>query len=196
MKVLTVIAHPNTDKSFNHAIAQAAIETLKANGHEVVVRDLYADGFDPVLPLGEEKLPAEDLPQVIQDDMALVRQADAILFVHPNWWSAPPAILKGWIDRVLRAGFAYRFSPEGAIPMLGDKSAFIFTTSNTPGEVEDKVYHNPIANFWKTIVFGLCGSRTCCYRNFDSVIMSTPEQRAGWLQEVRDTIARHFPRQA
>lgn len=194
MKILTVIAHPNTDKSFNHAIAKTVIDTLKANGHEVVVRDLYADHFDPVLPHGEEKLPVEELPKVIQDDMAHVRDADGLIFVHPNWWGGPPAILKGWIDRVLRAGFAYRFSAEGAVPMLADKGAVIFTTSNTPGDVEEQVYHNPMANFWKTIVFGLCGSRSCDYRNFESVIMSTPEQRADWLHEVRDTIARRFPK--
>lgn len=192
MKTLIVIAHPNTGKSFNHALADQTKKSLEAKGHEVVVHDLYADQFDPILELNEEKKAEADLPKAIRDAIQDVREADGIIFIHPNWWGTPPAILKGWIDRVLRQGFAYRFSEEGPIPLLTDKTVQVFSTSNTPKEVESNVYHEPLENFWKTIVFGLCGTKSFERRNFESIIMSSPEDRSNWIKEVEDTINRRF----
>ncbi|MDO5580970.1 MAG: NAD(P)H-dependent oxidoreductase [Planctomycetia bacterium] len=192
MKTLIVIAHPNTGKSFNHALADQAKKTLEAKGHQVVVLDLYADRFDPVLPLNEEKKAEDDLPPEIREAMQYVREADGMIFIHPNWWGTPPAILKGWIDRVLRQGFAYKFSDQGPVQLLTDKTVQVFSTSNTPKEVEENVYHEPLENFWKTIVFGLCGAKSFERRNFESIIMSSPEDRANWLKEVEETVNRRF----
>lgn len=192
MKVLLIVAHPNTDKSFNHALVKTACDQLRAKGHEVVVRDLYADHFDPVMPLGEEKLPLNELPREIQDAINDVKTADALIFVHPNWWSGPPAILRGWLDRVFRAGFAYRFSPEGAVPMLAGKKALVVTTANTPQDVDEKVYHRALENFWRTIVFGLVGCSSFDYLGFTPVILSTPEIRTAWLQELRTLLDKRF----
>ena len=192
MKVLLVVAHPNTGKSFNHAIAQTAANALEKLGHEVLWCDLYADRFDPVLPLGEEKLPESELPPDIQKKMQQVRDADGIIFVHPNWWGSCPAILRGWLDRVIRVGLGYRFSAEGAVPLLTDKTVQVFSTSNTPRDVEQSVYGDPLENYWKNVVFGLCGNKSFERRNFESIIMSTHEERLAWLAEVRETIQRRF----
>ena len=192
MKILVVIAHPNTNQSFNHAIADQVCKTLSLENHDLIVRDLYAEHFDPVLPLNEEKLTIEELPQVIQDNIADVRAADGLIFIHPNWWGTPPAILKGWIDRILRAGFAYKFSENGVVQLLNDKIVQVFTTSNTPQDIELNVYHDPLENFWRNVVFGLCGAKSFERRNFEPIILSTEEIRASWLQEVGATIQRRF----
>lgn len=192
MKVLVVLGHPNPGASFNRAIAETVVETVRRLGHEPKLLDLYAMKFDPILPFGEEKIAMEELPAEIQTMIADVRDSAGIVFVHPNWWGGPPAILRGWLDRVFRAGFAYRFSPDGVLPQFSEKTALVFSTSNTPRDVELAVYHDPLENFWKTIVFGLCGSRTFERRNFEQIILSDEETRKKWLTEVVETVRRYF----
>lgn len=192
MKVLVILGHPDPGKSFNRAIAETACRTLREMGHEPVLRDLYAEKFDPVMPMGEEKLRIEELPESIRREIDSVREAGGFVIVHPNWWGTPPAILKGWLDRVFRAGFAYSFSENGVTSNFTDKAAQVFTTSNTPRDVELEVYHDPLENFWKTIVFGLVGSRSFGRRNFEPIIMSTPEERAAWLAEVETLVRERF----
>lgn len=196
MQTLIVLAHPKSG-SFNHAIADTVRNTLLSLGHSVRLVDLHAEGFDPLLTveeLGRGHVPA---PQV-REQADLVLAADFIVVIHPNWWAQAPAILKGWLDRVLRAGEAYRFGTnekgEGVvIGQLKAKAALVFTTSNTPREAELALYGDPLDNFWKRCVWGFCGITHTVRRNFESIIVSTPEQRATWLQEVaaltRETIA-------
>src|SRR5689334_4916156 len=102
---LAVVAHPSPT-SFSHAMAGAARAVLAARGFEVDFHDLYAERFDPVQPTGEAQNTASSNALVEQHCAELAR-ADLILVFHPNWWGAPPAILKGWIDRVFRLDTAY-----------------------------------------------------------------------------------------
>jgi NAD(P)H dehydrogenase (quinone) len=107
MKISIILAHPNIG-SFNHAIAEASAKTLRQNGHEVVLHDLYHENFNPILPYSEiPKSAPVDLE--IQRHCEDIISSDDIIVVHPNWWGQPPAILKGWIDRVIRPGVAYEF---------------------------------------------------------------------------------------
>ena len=103
--------------------------------------------------------------------------------MHPNWWGQPPAILKGWIDRVLRQGVAYEF-PEGCdesgVPggLLKARSAVVFNTSNTPPEREKAVFGDPLELLWRNCVFQFCGVDTVVRRMFCTVAGSTAQQRA------------------
>lgn len=191
MKVSLLLGHQKPG-SFNHGIAQLVFETLREAGHEPMLHDLYQEGFDPVLPAGEDKLPEELLPGEIRAHIEEVREAEGLVFVHPNWWGGPPAILRGWVDRVFRQGSVYNFTPDGPVSYIGDKIIQVFSTSNTPREVELNFYKDPIEHFWKVVVFGLLGSRSFERRNFEPIILSTPEQRQDWLEEVRETVRRRF----
>jgi NAD(P)H dehydrogenase (quinone) len=190
MKIYAVIGHQKQG-SFCHAIAATAIVELKAAGHEVVYHDLYAEKFDPILPADEVPRDAK-LDPVVEQHCRELSEADGYLIVHPNWWSMPPAILKGWLDRVWRQGVVYRFGPTGVEKLLAGKRAVVFTTSNTPREDELRLYGDPLENLWKTCVFDLCGVENFLRRNFESIIMSTPDQRCGWLGEVRTIIRERF----
>ncbi|MCZ7384534.1 MAG: NAD(P)H-dependent oxidoreductase [Candidatus Methanoperedens sp.] len=107
MKVSVILAHPNK-KSFNHAIAETAVEALKQNGHEVYFHDLYEEKFNPILSI--EEIPKDSsLPLEIEKHCKEISGAEGIIITHPNWWGQPPAILKGWVDRVIRPGVAYEF---------------------------------------------------------------------------------------
>lgn len=191
MKVLVIIGH-QAEGSFCHAIAAAAIEELKAAGHEVIYHDLYQEQFDAILPAAEIPKQAE-LDPLVQKHCSEVSAADGYVVVHPNWWAQPPAILKGWIDRVFRQGVVYEFTAEGVNGFLKGKTAQVFTTSNTPRDVELKWFGDPLENLWKTCIFELCGLTNFERRNFESIILSTPADRQAWLKEVRQTIRRRFP---
>jgi len=131
-----ILAHPRHG-SFNHAIATNAVQALERQGHEVWFHDLYQENFEPILP-SSELGPDAYLHPFLEEHCRQIVQTQGIVIVHPNWWGQPPAILKGWVDRVLRPGVAYRFR-EGdlgdgvPIGLLQAKAALVFTTSNTPG---------------------------------------------------------------
>ena len=196
MQISVIVAHPNPD-SFNHAIAQVALAELKRGGHQVAFHDLYAEAFDPILPTGE--IPkAASLPFEVERHCQEIARADGIVIVHPNWWGQPPAILKGWVDRVIRPGIAYEFAEgdqgEGVpIGLLKAKVACVFNTSNTTPEREARVFGDPLETLWKNCVFGLCGVKTICRETFSVLVTSTTEQRQEWLKKIREVVRHHFP---
>ena len=192
MKILVVIGHQNPG-SYCHAIAETAMETLRSAGHEVVFHDLYAEKFDPILTHEEIQADKPSCPVVNQHIDELL-DCDGIIIVHPNWWGQPPAVLKGWVDRVLRQGTVYRFTESGPVGELAGKTALVLTTSNTPRDVELAAYGDPLENLWKNCTFALCGIQDEKFRrrNFESIIMSTPEQRETWLDDVRQLVGELF----
>jgi NAD(P)H dehydrogenase (quinone) len=197
MKVSVILAHPHPG-SFNHAIADTVIRALEEDKHTVIFHDLYQERFDPVLPYAEISRDAP-LPLVIAQHCTEVAAADGIVFVHPNWWGMPPAILKGWVDRVLRPGVTYRFLegdegegiPEG---LLKAKAAIVINTSNTPREREREAFGDPLARLWKDCICSFCGIPACHRRMFGVIVTSTDEQRKVWLNEVRELTRGTFPK--
>ena len=147
MKISVILAHPNSS-SFNHAIAAKTVATLKREGFEVYFHDLYKEKFDPLLP-------AEEIPQkaflsdVIKEHCKQASEVDGFVIIHPNWWGTPPAILTGWVDRIMRPGIAYEFlendNGEG-VPngLLNAHKALVFNTSNTETEREKEVFLDPL----------------------------------------------------
>jgi len=190
MNIFCLIAHQNP-RSFNYAIAETARQEMLARGHNVYWHDLYVEGFDPILTQ-EEMDDETKCPELVKQHIRELGDSQGIFIVHPNWWGTPPAIMKGWLDRVLRNGFAYKFTADGPVPMFGDKTIQVISTSNTPRDVEINVYGDPLEGFWKKVVFGLTGYKAFDRRNFESIIMSTPEQRAEWLRETAEIVRTRF----
>lgn len=189
MNILIILAHPDKN-SFNHAIAETCYQQLKELGHIVVFHDLYAEKFDPLLPTNE--IPKNSMTdQTIQNHYRELTESDAIIIVHPNWWGQPPAIMKGWIDRVIRPGVAYEFNADDngeGIPvgLLKAKTALVFNTSNTSEERENNIFLDPLETIWKNCIFDLCGINQFYRKTFRIVVTSTLEERKVWLQEVKD----------
>jgi NAD(P)H dehydrogenase (quinone) len=196
MNVSLILAHPGLG-SFNHAIAERARQTLLRNGHIIRFHDLYAENFDSILPAHEIPKGAA-LPPEIAQHCAEIAAADGIVIIHPNWWGQPPAILKGWIDRVIRPGVAYEFldgdDGEGVpVGLLKARTAVVFNTSNTPQVRELSAFGDPLDILWRRCIFELCGVPEFDRRMFGVVVTSTPELRAAWLQEVQGIVERRFP---
>jgi NAD(P)H dehydrogenase (quinone) len=162
-----ILAHPRHG-SFNHAIAATVLHTLESQGHEVWFHDLYQENFDPVL-LAPERERQAYLPPFLEQHCREIAQAQGIVIVHPNWWGQPPAILKGWVDRVLRPEVAYRFlegdQGDGVpVGLLKAKAALVFTTSNTPGSGNLQSSATPWKPSGKTAFLGCAASRWLCAR--------------------------------
>ena len=198
MIVSVILGHPD-ENSFNHAIAITVVEALKVNKHTVNYHDLYRERFDPLLFHDEFQKDAE-LPAPVRKHCDELAGADGIVIIHPNWWGQPPAILKGWIDRVIRPGVAYEFleddSGEG-VPrgMLKAQAALVFNTSNTSEKRELNVFGDPLERIWNNCIFDLCGIKNFERKMFGIIVTSTFEQRQQWLKEVKETVYRFFPLQ-
>jgi NAD(P)H dehydrogenase (quinone) len=129
MKVLVVYAHPQRE-SFNRAVLTAFTKGLESMKLSYEVVDLYAINFQPCLTSQDlAAFQAGNVPEDIRAQQAKVSEADILVFVFPIWWSAPPAILKGWVDRVFSLKFAYDFTDQGPMGLLKGKKALLLTTS-------------------------------------------------------------------
>jgi putative NADPH-quinone reductase len=197
MRILVILGHPDKN-SFNHAIAYTVVNKLKNNNHEFFFHDLQKENFNPVMEAREISKNAQ-IEQLIQEHCFELTQAEGIIIIHPNWWGQPPAILKGWIDRVIRPGVAYEFSEgdmgEGVpIGLLKAKVAIVFNTSDTSEERENNVFKDPLEIIWKNCIFDLCGVKIFYRKMFKIVVTSTELERRNWLNEVEHTIDKYFPK--
>ncbi|UBI41226.1 MULTISPECIES: NAD(P)H-dependent oxidoreductase [Streptomyces] len=149
VRVVALLAHPRPG-SFNHVLFGAVTDELRARGCEVLAHDLCAEGFDPVLRADETGTVAG---AGAADDVLVARyreelaRADALVFVHPNWWGMPPAVLAGWVQRVLAPGVAYKLEhadgePEG---LLRAGRALVLNTSDTPEAREREEFGDPLS---------------------------------------------------
>jgi len=131
---LVIAAHPNM-RSFNHAVVEAYTSELIECGHRVECRDLYAAGFNPILSARDLAAVARGkLAKDIKVEQAAIRRADVLTFISPLWWSGFPAMLKGYLDRVFCAGFAYVIKGGDYLPGLSGKKGAIITTSGATAE--------------------------------------------------------------
>lgn len=193
MKATVILAHPY-EESFNHAIYKRVLETLKENKIGIYSHDLYNEGFNPVLTrseLGKEKSQDKTVNKYAEELM----DSDLLIFIHPNWWGQPPAILKGYIDRVIRPPYAYDF-PEGdsggGLPakVLKAKLGIVFNTSNTEEQREKNYFGDPLQSTWENCVFGFLGIEKTHRRMFGIMADSTPEERGKWLDWVKSDIVK------
>ncbi|NPV01454.1 MAG: NAD(P)H-dependent oxidoreductase [Brevinematales bacterium] len=195
MTVSLIVAHPNIE-SFNFGIAERVKNTLGEYRHQVYFHDLYRENFDPLIRYDE--IPKTGgVDPVLKQYCGELAESDGIVVIHPNWWGQPPAILKGWVDRVIRPGIAYEFE-EGdtgeGVPrgLLRAHTAIVLNTSNTSSEREDSVFGDPLERIWKDCIFGLCGVTKFVRRMFRVVVTSTADEREDWLKEAETIIRENF----
>ena len=197
MNILIILGHPD-NTSFNHAIADTCRNRLVENGHSVLFHDLYREGFNPITDVNE--IPKQGkIDNLIKTHCDNLKDSDGIIIIHPNWWGQPPAILKGWIDRVFRPGVAYEFeegdSGEGLpIGLLKAKIGLVFNTSNTNEERENNIFKDPLETIWKNCIFSFCGVKQFDRRMFRIVVTSDLNQRQIWLNEAKSMIDKYFPK--
>ncbi len=185
MQHLIISAHPN-ENSFSNALVDALVKDSQHNDVNVVVRNLYELGFDPVLT-------AEDLKKIkeghISEDIAreqkILRESDFISLVYPLWWGSFPAILKGYFDRVFTNGFAFEINSEGARGLLKGKKVFLHTSmGNSVKEYENIGILKAFRQIHGNEVFGFVGIEVAGHIFYPRISESNPEMKEKYIQEA------------
>ena len=184
---LVVVSHPDPS-SFNHALAGVVARAWSHAGLATHLVDLHAVAFDPVLTIQEARGERSGDP-LIERHIALLTSCDLLAVVHPNCWGAPPAMMKGWMDRVFAPGAAYAFAKgedDGQAPqaLLAGKRALVLNTSNTTLEREQSNFGDPLERIWRDCLLRYCGFSHVDRHVFRVVATSTPAQRQQWLAEA------------
>lgn len=194
MKHLVVLAHPRQE-SFTQRVASAYIDAVQALGQAVELRDLYRIGFNPVADADEGRTrPVNEPAADVRLEMDHLVAADVVTFVSPVWWIAPPAILKGWLDRVLRGGFAYGYGPQGPRGSLKGKRSLVFTSSgSTEREFVDSRKLEAIRVMWGVGTVEFCGMTLLEHLHFGPVgSRSTAGDIEHYLERTREAVRLHF----
>ena len=186
-KFFIVYGHYN-DNSFNAAIKDTFIASAINAGHSVDLVDLYKDKFNPVFA-GEE--PGED----VLDHRKRITDCDTIVLIAPIWNFRMPAILEGWIDKVLAPPWAFSFKqlvgnygyPQGH---LKDKKAIIFCTYGSPRLAITTFFLNLPIRRLKRGVFHICGIRDIIYKRYFAVPFVDKKQRMNFLKDVSKTASK------
>lgn len=166
MRAAVILAHPNPD-AFAPELARRAAAGLRAAGHEVELVDLCAIGFRAAMSNEEREAYHGDQPirdPMVQLQADLVRSVDTLVFVYPTWWSGLPAILKGWLERVMVPGVGFRFDDRsGRVrPGLGNVTRLIgISTYGSPRWYVRAVNDNGRRTVMRALRLA-CGRRTSC----------------------------------
>ncbi len=155
MTDLLVLAHPDR-KSLQASLFGETRARLLSQGHDVVSLDLYEADFPPLIT-GEEIVRGVSADEAVLRQQQALAVADRLLIFYPDWWGMPPAILKGWLDRVLAVDVAYRWEGEDFLekewgPLLQGKEVHLFITADGPLD------ESWLRALWEERIFGLCGA--------------------------------------
>ncbi|HEY0106618.1 MAG TPA: NAD(P)H-dependent oxidoreductase [Rhizomicrobium sp.] len=194
MKHAVIVAHPNA-QSYTATMTSAYRDAAAAQGASVVLRDLYAMGFDPVLKPGEIPWAKDFAPGAdVVAERALLADAGVFAFFYPIWLNAPPAVLKGYLERVFGLGFAYRREGAGNAPLLKGRKFISFTSSGAPTEwVIQSGAWGAMRTLFDSHFAAVCGMEVVDHIHFGGV---TPGIRADSVradaEKVRKTFITHF----
>lgn len=190
MNHLIVLAHPNP-ASLCAAICSKIADVSSRNGHKVEIRDLYSLKFNPVLSAEDFKqVRAGATPKDIAVEQLHVKKAEVITLVFPLWWTGYPAILKGWIDRVLQNGFAFTFSQkDGIVPRLNGKKVQLITTmGSSVDEYEENGLMDAMAMTMGDNVWSFCGCEDAGLIAIGEVPGMTEIERQKLLNDLTDAM--------
>jgi putative NADPH-quinone reductase/1,4-dihydroxy-2-naphthoate octaprenyltransferase len=184
MNVLVINGHPRND-SLSESLVNAYIEGAKAAGVTVNYLKLAELSFN--LHVITESPRDQHFENDITRAQQLVAAADHLVFVYPTWWGTMPALLKGFLDRVLTPGFAFEHIEGGTgyAPLLNGKSAQVITTMDSPKWVYRFIYRAPGHNAMRRATLEFCGIKPVRILSFSSVRKSTPAQRAQWIEQMK-----------
>jgi NAD(P)H dehydrogenase (quinone) len=194
-RILIVVAHPDPN-SFNQAIKEHIVAALKAQNHQVRVRDLYQLGFDPVLSLEElQRYDSQkgEVPADVKAEQDEILWADHLIFIYPTWWWSMPAVMKGYCDRVFVPGFAFEVVDQGIKGLLEGKTAWIIQTT---GSDQAYIAENGLDKMVKTPMeiglFNFCGIEVVDHQILAGVPFVTDEEREEMLEGLKEAVRENF----
>ncbi|WP_163718588.1 NAD(P)H-dependent oxidoreductase [Mangrovibacterium lignilyticum] len=189
MKIIIVFNHPY-EGSFCNAILNSVTLGLKQANHDVDLIHLDKDGFNPVMTSRDlkafrDKRPVD--PKVLEYEKRL-EKADHVIFIFPVWWELMPALMKGFIDKVIFPGVAYDYengSNTKMKPLLTNiKSVTVITTMNTPKLLYRIIFGNAVQKAIMRGTFWKLGYKNRTWMSFNMVKQVSEEKRKSWLTKI------------
>jgi NAD(P)H dehydrogenase (quinone) len=192
MRHLIIYTHPN-ENSLNHNLLNTVVETLHARNEEVVVRDLYAIGFDPVLSLND--MQGQRMGKVSADvktEQEYIAWAEQITFIYPIWWTGLPAVMKGYIDRVFSYGFAYRYDQGVQKGLLKGKTTIIINTHGKSHDEYEKMGMDKALTLTSDNgIFIYSGLEIIRHLLFDKADKASAEDLEIWKEQIKSLYSEH-----
>lgn len=188
MNVLIVFAHP-VPESFNASIFELVCRELKQGGHQVDSLDLYQENFQPSLS-GEERRQymGKDNTAHVERYVHQLKWADALVMVYPTWWMGPPAILKGWLDRVWLPSVVAEFGPDGVKPRLTNLRKILVITTQGSSWWRMTLIANPPRLMMKLCLKACTKCRDIQWLALYSMDKATESKLSRFLEKVRHRI--------
>lgn len=186
-KITAVLGHPLAD-SFCAALLEAYLTGARNAGAEVRTHILSEKAFDPILHRAYRVIQElEPDLKIIQED---IRWADHLVFAFPIWWGVPPALMKGFLDRILVPGFAYKYATPHSLlqdKLLKGRSGRILCTMDSPTWYYRLFIGSPGLRMMKNSVLKFCGISPVHISAFGSVKLSSESRRQAWLKKAEQT---------
>ncbi|KLU53433.1 NAD(P)H dehydrogenase [Paenibacillus sp. VT-400] len=181
MNVLVVVSHPRKD-SLTFQVAERFAQGLTEAGHSYEILDLHGIGFDPILrEIDEPDYTQENqvFSPEVETEMDRLKKHDAVAFVFPLWWWHLPAMLKGYVDRVMNNGFAY-----GANKLPHQQILWISLSGVTEEQMQKRNYGQSIANLLNVGIADYCGVSQSRVEFLYETLESKPEHYEALLNHA------------
>jgi putative NADPH-quinone reductase len=187
MKIYILLAHPNKH-SLNGAFADAYEKRAKELGHDVRRQNLGDMKFDPVLWEGYNAI--QELEPDLKESQQHILWCEKWVIFYPIWWGSIPAIFKGFLDRTLYSGFAYKYHDTGPLwdKLLTGRCAHIFTTCDAPRFWIYFMYRNSDINTVKRATLNFCGIRPVKVTRFDRIRYRTKERLQKMIGKIEKRV--------
>jgi NAD(P)H dehydrogenase (quinone) len=188
MRVVVVVAHPDPT-SFNHAIASTACTSLVRAGHDVTVLDLYAEEFRAAMSHDERVAYHSNRPildPMVERHAGIVNQAEAFVFIYPTWWSTMPAILKGWLERVMVPGVGFVFDDKQHVRrgLTHVRHVVGISTYSAPRMYVRAIHDNGRRTLMRALRLNTAILTRRVWLGFYKIDTRTPAQREAFLTRV------------
>lgn len=191
-KILVVYAHPNPE-SFNAAILEQVVSSLTDAGHEVNVLDLYQQGFEASMSVKERlRYMTKDNAEGLEQEICRLRWADSLVLVYPTWWMGPPAILKGWLDRIWLPGIAAKFENGGIEPGLTKIREIVVITTQGSSWWRMKLIGNPPRKMLKLSLQACTRFKHFHWLALYSMDKSSQQKREQFLNKLKTKLPKLF----
>ena len=184
MNTLVILGHPNAN-SYCAALAERYVQEAEGAGHTTRLLKLGDLQFNPSLQMGYQQ--RQNLEPDLQEAQRLLKWCDHLVVVFPTWWGAPPAVMKGFMDRVLLPGFAFKYRQNSQLwdKLLAGRTARIIVTSDAPGWWMRFRHADPAIRLVKQTTLEFCGFTPVKVTRVDSIKTRTPQQLQKGLQDMK-----------
>ena len=182
-KVLIINGHPD-EESFCFGLHQSYKKGCLQSGNEVKEIILSEMDFNPILKYGYRK--RTELEPDLLEAWEKLQWADHIVWIYPTWWASPPALLKGFIERIFLPGFTFEYQEKSPFPkkLLTGKTSEIISTMDTPVFYYKWIVKDIGGKMIRKNIGAFCGIKNIRTTYLAVIKTSTPKQRSKWLKRI------------